>query len=225
MPCSFHDTALLLERFWTKAVAAGHAPPQTPPRSTHIAEAALKRELAPTNEPAPGNEQELAAVYGRYSAEVYGLALRVTRDPARAEEVTEDVFVAALRHRAALDSRHGSLRGRILTATRNRAIDLAGREAKEQREKSLPPDLDFIGQVEDSVLRSLDREVVAVALAALSSAQRSAVEDAFFGGSSAREIAQAAHLPVSTVKVRMRLGLQKLVGDINLRTRTNASNE
>lgn len=172
-----------------------------------------------------GDERALAGAYERYSARVYGLALRVVGDHARAEEVTQDVFVAAWRNRAAFDQRRGSLVAWLLTAARNRTIDLLrGSATRQTLEGVLPLEIRSPANVEETVLNTLDKQAIATAVESLPRNQRRAIEKAYFGGQSAREIAADLGVPVSTVKGRLRLGLRRLSRDIDLlmATRTAA---
>lgn len=171
-----------------------------------------------------GDERALAGAYERYSARVYGLALRVVGDPARAEEVTQDVFVAAWRNRAAFDQGRGSLVAWLLTAARNRTIDLLRSSAARQAlEGILPLEIRSPANVEETVLNALDQQAIAAAVEALPRNQRHAIEKAYFGGQSAREIAADLGVPVSTVKGRLRLGLRRLSRDIDLRMATRTA--
>ncbi|MDQ2942723.1 MAG: sigma-70 family RNA polymerase sigma factor, partial [Candidatus Dormibacteraeota bacterium] len=148
------------------------------------------------------------------------LAMRVVGDPSKAEEVTQDVFVAAWRHRAGFDRGRGSLCAWLLTAARNRTIDLARGRVKREIECGLPRDVKSSVNVEETVLKELDQRAISVAVAALPRHQRYAIQQAYFGGQSAREIAREVGVPVSTVKGRLRLGLERLARDVDLRKAT-----
>lgn len=150
--------------------------------------------------------------------------MRIVQDRPRAEEVTQDVFVAAWRHRAEFDPGRGSLCAWLLTAARNRAIDLSrGSRGRQRLESRIPLEIQASANVEETVLTKLDQQAIAVAVAALPHHQRCAIELAYFGGRTTLEIADATGVPVSTVKGRMRLGLQRLARDIELRSATRTS--
>lgn len=108
----------------------------------------------------------------------------------------------------------GSVRGWVLTAVRNRSIDhLRGRGAYERKEIALEslaaaPATDADPWRE--VAASMERDAVREAMDRLPPEQKQAVELAFFGGYTYREIAEASRVPLSTVKGRMRLALEKL---------------
>jgi RNA polymerase sigma-70 factor (ECF subfamily) len=161
-----------------------------------------------------GSQDALAELYDRYAPLAYGLALRILGDPARAEDVVQEAFMRIWNHAASFDSQRGSLRTWLLTAVRNRSIDyLRGRAAHERRELELQPQLAEVGARSDpwrQVSLSLERSAVLEALDSIPAEQRQAVELAFFEGYSHREIADMTHVPLSTVKGRMRLALEKL---------------
>jgi RNA polymerase sigma factor (sigma-70 family) len=163
---------------------------------------------------AAGQVDALAELYDRYGALAYSVALRILGDPGRAEDVVQDAFLKLWHGAARFDSRRGSLRTWVITTVRNRSIDyLRGRSARERQEREIPPDTTATGAGSDpwsEVSASIEREVVKDALACLPAEQRQAVELAYFGGYSHREIAEMVGVPLSTVKSRMRLALEKL---------------
>lgn len=172
-----------------------------------------------------GEEAALANAYDHYAPRVYGLALRIAGDAALAEEIIQDVFVAAWRHRGTFDAQRGSLYAWLLTATRNRTIDLARGRARQRKklEQQLSHNVEASQNVEASVLRGLDQRAIAAALAALPPEQRHAVQKAYYEGLTAREIADELRIPLSTVKGRLRLGLQRLARDLELREATRSA--
>jgi RNA polymerase sigma-70 factor, ECF subfamily len=163
---------------------------------------------------AAGQVEALAELYDRYGALAYSVAVRILGDPGRAEDVVQDAFLKLWRGAARFDSRRGSLRTWVITAVRNRSIDyLRGRSAHERLEREIPPDTVATGAGSDpwrEVSVSIERDLVKDALACLPAEQRQAVELAYFGGYSHREIAEMIGVPLSTVKSRMRLALEKL---------------
>lgn len=115
---------------------------------------------------------------------------------------------------SSFDESKGSLRTWLLTSVRNRAIDqLRGRGAHERREVDLEQAKTLPAAGSDpwrDVAAAVERDAVREALARLPVEQRQAVELAFFGGYTYREIAEMSRVPLSTVKGRMRLALEKL---------------
>ena len=154
----------------------------------------------------------LEELYDRYGALAYGVAMRVLGDPARAEDVVQDAFLKLWHFSAGFDATRGSLRTWLIASVRNRAIDyLRGRSLHERRELALRPDVQTAGMgPEDQAVAAQEQAAVRAALAELPDEQRQAVLLAYFGGFSQPEIAEIAGVPLSTVKGRMRLALDKL---------------
>jgi RNA polymerase sigma-70 factor, ECF subfamily len=163
---------------------------------------------------AAGELEALGILYDRYGALAYSVALRVLGDPGRAEDVVQDCFLKLWHGAVRFDASRGSLRTWLLTSVRNRSIDyLRGRGAHERQEREIPAEAEATGAGADpwqEVALGIERDVVKEAVESLPLEQRQAVELAYFGGYTQREIAEMARVPLSTVKGRMRLALEKL---------------
>ncbi len=161
-----------------------------------------------------GDVRALELLYDRYGTLAYSVSTRVLGDPGKAEDVVQDVFLKLWTSAQRFDSNRGSLRTWLLTAVRNRSIDyLRGRGAHERSEKEIPEQVAAAGHGSDpwrEVSLAIEREAVRQAVDSLPSEQRQAVELAYFGGYSQPEIAEMIRVPLSTVKGRMRLGMEKL---------------
>lgn len=156
------------------------------------------------------DERALREVIDAYGGAVNGVARRIVAEPALAEEVAQDVFLALWRRPGAYDPDRGSLQGFLLGVARNKAIDLVRREQglKRAREALVA---EFAGTA--VVERSSgveDREEVRTALAQLSDVQREAIVLAYFGGRTYREVAAELAIPEGTAKTRLRDGLIRL---------------
>lgn len=163
---------------------------------------------------AAGSQEALAALYDRYGRLAYSVALRILGDPGRAEDAVQEAFLNIWTHASSFDARRGSLRTWLLASVRNRSIDyLRGRSAHERQELELQPALTEVGPRSDpwrEVSLSFERTALREAMSNLPAEQRQAVELAYFAGYSHREIADMTSVPLSTVKGRMRLALEKL---------------
>jgi RNA polymerase sigma-70 factor (ECF subfamily) len=150
----------------------------------------------------------MAMLYDRYSSIVYAVALRVLCDTAAAEDVMQEVFMRLWRSPQSFDSSRGSLGPWLAVIARNRAIDVVRKRHPETDIEdvvvSVEPDL--AGEAE----RARAMEKVRGALGAMPSAQRSALEMAYFEGLTHTEIAAKTGEPLGTIKTRIRSGLVAL---------------
>jgi RNA polymerase sigma factor (sigma-70 family) len=148
----------------------------------------------------------------RFQARVYGLALSITRDRMTAEEVAQDAFLRAWRYAASFDPRRGSVSSWLLTITRNVALDRVRANARHQ-EQLVPDPGETSGDMplpEDAASAHDDVTVMAGALRSLPAEQRQTLVAAGYYGFTAREISEAWHVPLGTVKTRLRLAVRKL---------------
>src|SRR5688500_13744985 len=162
-----------------------------------------------------------ARIYDQHSRGVYGAAMRILGDPARAQDVTQDVFLRVWRTPGRFDARRGELGSYLRLMARSRALDLwresqaAGR-ARDRLETIVEHDEKIRIDDRPSVIaeRDEDRAVVRRALGRLPVAQREALVLAYFGGLTADEIARRSGVPLGTAKSRLRLGLTKLRSEL-----------
>jgi len=161
---------------------------------------------------AEGDREAFLALYDRYSAKVYGLALRVTGETMTAEEVTQDAFIRLWTRAATYNPDRGRLSSWLLTITRRLAIDHFRLEARRPQtwnpsnpENALEKVADPASQSEESRWATLK-----FALTKLPEEQRSVIELAFYHGMSHSQIAEYQAAPLGTVKTRLRLGMEKL---------------
>lgn len=158
-----------------------------------------------------GNEQAIRVLYARFGRSVYTLALRLLGNTEAAEELTQDVFLAAWRKAARFDPSRGRLSTWLMTIAHNLAVDRLRHERGGGR-----PTLVLVEEVPQSQAADeeqetvLDRDRARRALAALSQAERRLLSRAYFLGWTAREISEADGIPLGTVKTRLRAALLKL---------------
>ena len=106
-----------------------------------------------------GDEHAFGAVYDALGGSVYGMAKRVIRDPARAEEVSQEVFIQVWQSAARFDAARGNAKSWVLTLAHRRAVDAVRHDqAATNRENkydwSSGPDFDEVAEtVTISVLR------------------------------------------------------------------------
>ncbi len=152
-----------------------------------------------------GDETAMADIYDRYSAIVYGVALRVLADTAAAEDVLQEVFLQLWRNPQAFDADRGKLPAWLAVIARNRAIDHLRRRPPEDEIEDLPIATGV--NLENEAAQRLAVEKIRGALAQLPQEQRRALEMAFFEGMTHTEIAAKTGEPLGTIKTRIRAGL------------------
>ncbi|GAB3587136.1 ECF RNA polymerase sigma factor SigK [Calidifontibacter terrae] len=162
---------------------------------------------------ARGDEAAFARLYDLTSARMYGLALRVVRNPTYAEEVTQEAYLETWRTSARFDASRGAAISWLMTITHRRAVDRVRSVAASTRRDETFESRTHVPAYDTTVEeahRSLDAERVRRALGHLTDTQRQAVELAYFGGYTHVEVAQLLDLPLGTAKTRIRDGLIRL---------------
>jgi RNA polymerase sigma-70 factor, ECF subfamily len=158
------------------------------------------------------DEAALGEVYDQYSSFVYGLALRVIRDARAAEDVSQEVFLHIWEHPEAFDPERGSLRTWLGTLAHRRAVDHVRREEARRRraEREATRRPTSIPDVEEMATALVTAERVRNALDVLPEDQRRAIQLAYFGGKTYRQVAEVLGIPEGTAKSRLRLGLRRV---------------
>lgn len=159
------------------------------------------------------DRQALAELYDRYASVALATALRVLGDRQSAEDAVHDAFVIVWQKVDGFRPERGTLRGWLMTIVRNRAID---------RRRSTRTAVDLVeadalaltstgaNPVWEAVAERLSVQMLRSAVDALPTEQRRAVELAYFGGLTYREVAARTGVPVGTANGRLRLALAKL---------------
>lgn len=161
---------------------------------------------------ARGDAGALEEIYHRYSATVYGLAVRVLRDSSSAEEVVQEVFVRLWSSPERFDSSRGSLRSFLCTQAHSRCVDLIRSETarRARQERGATREATRGDEVEVAVTNLLLAEQLRVAIGELPENERRAIELAYFAGMTYVEVAQFLEEPEGTVKSRIRNGLRSM---------------
>jgi len=159
---------------------------------------------------ARADEDALAELYDRFGRMAYGLALRVIRDSALAEDAVQDAFLNVWRSAESFRADRAKASTWVLTFVHRRAVDLVRREERRRTEpEEAAPVPAGPGADEDAERRS-KREVVQDALRRLPPEQREAIELAYYGGYTQSELAERLGEPLGTIKSRMFTGLKRL---------------
>ncbi len=158
---------------------------------------------------ARADEQALAELYRRLDSVAYGLAFRILRDDALAQDAVQEAFLGVWRGAGRFTAERAKPSTWVLTLVHRRAVDLVRRE---ERRRTEPLDPDEAGEAPvataDDIAR---REAVREALRTLPGEQREAIELAYYGGYTQAELAERLGQPLGTIKSRMFTGLARLI--------------
>src|SRR5207248_11670949 len=187
------------------------------PESTRGRMTVVTRELAHLSDEAlvllaaRSQQGALAELYDRYGRPSYGLALRVLRDEALAEDAVQEAFLALWRTASRFVPERGKASTWILTLVHRRAVDIVRREERRSAD-SLDEDTATAAgsSADEEAWLRLQRERVQAALKQLPDQQREALELAYYGGFTQSELAERLGQPLGTIKSRMFAGLARL---------------
>jgi RNA polymerase sigma-70 factor (ECF subfamily) len=158
------------------------------------------------------HHEALAEAFRRHSGAVYALSRRLLSNSAQADEVVQEVFLRLWNTPERFEPSRGSLRSYLLAHAHGRSIDLlrsdTARRKRENRdaERETAGNYDLELEVGDVIVAEQVREAVAT----LDAEEREAIEMAYFGGHTYREVAALLGQPEGTVKSRIRTGMNRL---------------
>lgn len=157
--------------------------------------------------------------YDRHGGAAFSLAYRILGERGAAEDCIQEAFISIWRSGGKFDAARGSVRSWTLSIVRNRAIDVLRSKAGKAPKMTFDDD-EIIesrpsGELTDEeAMRHETATEVRGALSQLPDDQSKVIQLAYFGGFSQSEIAGMLNVPLGTVKGRMRLGLEKIRGEL-----------
>jgi len=160
-----------------------------------------------------GDQEAFATLYDAVVSRLHGLVLRVVRDPAQAEEVTQEAMVEIWRQSARFDPALGSPLSWLMTIAHRRAVDrVRSAEATSRRDTSYHQQNQVTehDSTAEEATQNLEARRVRQALRSLTDTQRGALELAYFGGYTHNEVSTMLGIPLGTAKTRIRDGLIRL---------------
>jgi RNA polymerase sigma-70 factor (ECF subfamily) len=169
-----------------------------------------------------GDADAFAALYDRYCRLAYSVAHKLPGEKQAAEDLTQEAFLKVWRSADGYRPQRGSVRTWILSVVRNQGIDqlrakATRRRMQEKVEASAPTPRSEPSEAFAQVWHEARLGRVRKALDALPHFQQQVLELAHFSDLTHMEIAERLRLPPGTVKGRLRLGLEKLRKDTELR--------
>jgi RNA polymerase sigma-70 factor (ECF subfamily) len=168
---------------------------------------------------AEGDRDAFSQLYDRLAPRVLGLIVRLLRDRAQSEEVMQEIFLEIWQTATRYDVTRGGATSWIMTMTHRRAVDrVRASQSSKDRDvrvgiRDISPDFD---SVSETVEVMVEHDRVSVALARLTDLQRQAITLAYYGGLSHSEVAAKLHVPIGTVKTRLRDGMIRLRDELGV---------
>jgi RNA polymerase sigma factor (sigma-70 family) len=157
------------------------------------------------------DEAALAELYDRFGGVAYGLALRILRDEALAQDAVQEAFLTVWRTADRFLAERARASTWVLTLVHRRAVDLVRREEHRRGEPlEAAPEPSAPQTVEEEAELGSRRRVVQEALRRLPPDQRQALELGYYGGLTQSELAERLDQPLGTIKSRMFTGLARL---------------
>ena len=159
---------------------------------------------------ARSDEVALAELYDRYGRAAYGLALRVLRDEALAEDAVQEAFLAIWRGASRFIPERAKASTWIMTLVHRRAVDLVRREERRRADPIPRPSRCRASRRPPRACGSDSSASVSRPRWASFPTQREAIELAYYGGFTQSELAERLGEPLGTIKSRMFAGLSRL---------------
>src|SRR6201994_1566684 len=194
-------------------VEVGYMPPVRREKAERLADEELMPWIAKKD------PEAFEVFYDRHGGAGFSLAYRILGDRSAAEDCIQEAFISIWKSGARFDSTRGSVRSWTLSIVRNRAIDALRSKAGKAPKLTFDDDEILAARpaeerTEDEAIQHETGTGVRGALPKLPGEQSKGIELAYFGGFSQSEISRMLNLPLGTVKGRMRLGLEKIRGEL-----------
>ncbi|HEY0356320.1 MAG TPA: sigma-70 family RNA polymerase sigma factor [Flavisolibacter sp.] len=146
-------------------------------------------------------------LYEHYSGALYGVIRQIVTDTELANDVLQETFVNIWRRMDTYDQDKGRLFTWMLNIARNAAIDKIRSKGFQQSLKQIPLDGDM---VQPGIRPGIDDYGLKKQIHKLKDEQRLLIDLSYFQGYTHEQIAQALHIPLGTVKTRIRSALTQL---------------
>ncbi len=199
-----------MQGFGRRGFTSQQQPPDMPFSVEELSDEALIHSLA------LGVLWSLEVLYQRYARLLYSIVYRMLPDHQMAEDLLQETFVSVWQHASSYSSQSGSVRSWLVAIIRHRAIDQLRKLRTRSDFQATPIDELVFDEnlttpdVWEEAWKSVQGAQVRNALKMLSQEQQMVIELAYFQGWTQSEIAEGYHIPLGTVKARMRLGMMRM---------------
>ncbi len=149
-------------------------------------------------------------LYDLQSPTLYGVALRITRQPALAADAVHDAMLQVWRNAARFDPARGNARAWLLSLVRYRALDAVTRTRREVLGAEVPELADPDPSPLDRLLATRDGQALHRCLGEVEPERRKLIVLAFVEGLTHTEVAARVGQPLGTVKSSIRRALMVL---------------
>lgn len=180
---------------------------------THLGQQELLEKVA------LGDKDAFSALYDQVSSKIHALSVRVLKDIAQAEEVTQEVFLEIWENAPKYNSNKGTAITWMMTIAHRRSVDRV-RSSQSSYNRDIKIGIqnftEAYDNVEDSVQISMESEKVKNALDHLTEFQRNAIVLAYYEGYTHKEVSERLNIPLGTVKTRLRDGMIRLRDELGV---------
>lgn len=152
-------------------------------------------------------EDAFTYLYEHYSGALYGVIKQIVGDLELSNDVLQETFVNIWKRMELYDETKGRLFTWMLNIARNAAIDKTRSKGFQQSQRQIPLDGEI---VQPSVRPGIDDYGLKKLILKLKDEQRLLIDLSYFQGYTHEQIATALHIPLGTVKTRIRSALTQL---------------
>jgi RNA polymerase sigma-70 factor (ECF subfamily) len=153
------------------------------------------------------NDDAFTYLYDHYCGALHGVIKQIVQDTELANDVMQEAFVNIWRRIETYDESKGRLFTWMLNIARNAAIDKTRSKGFQQSLRQMPLDGETI---QASVKPGTDDFGLKKIVFKLKEEQRQLIDLSYFQGYTHEQIAQVLHIPLGTVKTRIRSALTQL---------------
>jgi RNA polymerase sigma-70 factor (ECF subfamily) len=159
---------------------------------------------------AAGNRLAMQVLYARHHVRVYRFALRLTGNPATAEDLTSDVFLDVWRQAGRFEGR-SAVSTWLLAITRLKAFSMMRRRTEQELDDYTAAAIEDPADDPEVALERKDRSaIIRRCLTELSAEHREMIDLVYYHQKSTQEVADIVGIPVNTVKTRVHYARKRL---------------